>query len=76
MKVYVVIPYYNRKNTIERIVQLRTPFSIEACGYNEVGNELKNITHFENDYDRDKMGPGSELGSAGNRYHEKPRTEN
>jgi len=29
----------------------------QAYGYNEVGNGLKNIIHFGNDYDRNKIGP-------------------
>jgi hypothetical protein len=29
----------------------------QAYGYNEVGNGLKYIIHFGNDYDRNKMGP-------------------
>jgi len=29
----------------------------QAYGYNEVGNGLKYIKHFGNDYDRNKMGP-------------------
>ena len=29
----------------------------QAYGYNEVGYGLKNITHFGNDYGRNKIGP-------------------
>src|SRR6266581_3458122 len=29
----------------------------QACGYNEVGNGLKSIKHFENDYNRNRIGP-------------------
>jgi hypothetical protein len=36
----------------------------QAYGYNEVGNGLKNIKHFENDYNRDRIGP-AKFSSAG-----------
>ena len=29
----------------------------QAYGYNEVSNGLKDIKHFGNDYDRNKIGP-------------------
>jgi len=31
----------------------------QAYGYNEAGNRLKDIKHFGNDYDRNKIGSGS-----------------
>jgi hypothetical protein len=31
----------------------------QAYGYNEVGKGVKDIKHFENDYDRNKIGASS-----------------
>ncbi len=36
----------------------------QAYGYNEVGNGLKNIKHFENDYNRNRIWP-AKVSSAG-----------
>jgi hypothetical protein len=40
----------------------------QAYGYNEVGNGLKDIKHFGNDYDRNKIGPAhsNSLGGRSN----------
>jgi hypothetical protein len=40
----------------------------QAYGYNEGGNGLKDIKHFGNDYDRNKIGPthSNSLGGGSN----------
>ena len=37
----------------------------QAYGYNEVGNGLKNIKHFENDYNRNRIGPAKSFSAGG-----------
>ena len=43
----------------------------QAYGYNEVGKGLKNIKHFENDYNRNRIGP-AKFSSAGGQMQISP----
>ena len=37
----------------------------QAYGYNEVGNGLKDIKHFGNDYNRNRIGPAHSFSAGG-----------
>jgi hypothetical protein len=47
----------------------------QAYGYNEVGKGLKNIKHFENDYNRNRIGP-AKFSSAGGQMQISPEMKN
>ena len=47
----------------------------QAYGYNEVGKGLKNIKHFENDYNRNRIGP-AKLPRAGGQMQIWPEMKN
>ena len=47
----------------------------QAYGYNEVGNGLNNIKHFENDYNRNRIGT-AKFSSTGGQMQISPEMKN